>query len=372
MAFSLPAFRPPDFSRAELMAAPLAPFAAAPADGVLPEGFHATSNHPEYVKLEQGWQLLRESRMDAVVVRRQAGELDVVEARRVRSGDAVALGRSEGGEEGILVHVGGFDPPEASGEKFAFRTRGTRETPFSRSYDDLYELLRHEREHGYIVWVAGPAVAFDKDSRDSFRDLIDAGYCHALLAGNAVATHDLEAAVFGTGLGQDVYSQKLVPGGHYHHLDVINRARRAGSLERAVSAMDAAELGGNEGIVHALLRRGVPYVLAGSIRDDGPLPGVFGDVYQAQDAMREHARRATTVITLATQLHSIAFGNMVPSYHVTSAGVVRPVYLTIVDITEFSADKLANRGSAQAMPIVTNVQDFMINLRANLVGRRSS
>jgi hypothetical protein len=130
-------------------------------------------------------------------------------------------------------------------------------------------------------------------------------------------------------------------------------------------------MGGDAGIMHALLRRGVPYVLAGSIRDDGPLPGVVADVYQAQDAMREHARRATTVITLATQLHSIAFGNMVPSYHVTQAGSVRPVYLTIVDITEFSADKLANRGSAQAMAIVTNVQDFMINLRTNLVGRRS-
>lgn len=367
MAFSLPEFRPPDFTQRHLAAAPQARFAPAPADGVLPEGFHATSNHPEYFKQGDGWQLVRESRMDAVVVRRDGGELEVVEGRRVRAHDLVALGRSEDGQEGILVYVGGFDPPETSVEKFAFRTRGTRETPFSRSYDDLYELLRYEREHGYIVWVAGPAVAFDKDSRDSFRDLIDAGYCHALLAGNAVATHDLEAAVFGTGLGQDVYSQKLVPGGHYHHLDVINRARRAGSLAEATKS-----LGGNEGIMHALLRRNVPYVLAGSIRDDGPLPGVVADVYAAQDAMREHARRATTVITLATQLHSIAFGNMVPSYQVPESGRIRPVYLTIVDITEFSADKLANRGSAQAMPIVTNVQDFMINLRANLVGRRTS
>jgi len=367
MAFSLPEFRPPDFSRPELASAPRAVFAPAPADGVVPEGFHATSNHPEYFRLDGGWVLTRESRMDAVVVRSSGDQLDVVEARRVKQGQEVALGRTEEGQDGILVHVGGFEPPEAPADKFAFRTRGTRETPFSRSYDDLYELLRYEREHGYIVWVAGPAVAFDKDSRDSFRDLIDAGYCHALLAGNAVATHDLEAAVFGTGLGQDVYSQKLVPGGHYHHLDVINRARRAGSLAEATR-----ELGGTEGIVSALFRRGVPYVLAGSIRDDGPLPGVYGDVYEAQDAMRVHARRATTVITLATQLHSIAFGNMVPSYHVGTSGQVRPVYLTIVDITEFSADKLANRGSAQAMPIVTNVQDFMINLRANLAGRRSS
>src|SRR5690348_7506760 len=164
MAFSLPEFRPPDFTQRHLAAAPLARFAPAPADGVLPEGFHATSNHPEYFKQGDGWQLVRESRMDAVVVRRDDGELEVVEGRRVRAHDLVALGRSEDGQEGILVYVGGFEPPETSVEKFAFRTRGTRETPFSRSYDDLYELLRHEREHGYIVWVAGPAVAFDKDS----------------------------------------------------------------------------------------------------------------------------------------------------------------------------------------------------------------
>lgn len=365
MAFSLPEYRPPDFSSTALSRAPRAAFAPSPADGVVPEGFHATSNHPEYLHLESGWQLVPESRMDAVIVRRADDRLDVVEARRVRAGDLVALGRTESAEDGIFVHTEGFSQAEVGGDKFGFRTRGTRETPFSRSYDDLYDLLRYEKDHGYIVWVAGPAVVFDKDSRDSFRDLIDAGYCHALLAGNAVATHDLEAGYFGTGLGQDVYSQKLVPGGHYHHLDILNRVRRAGSLAKALEETQSLD-----GVMAALVRRGVPFVLAGSIRDDGPLPEVISDVYQAQDAMREHARKATTVITLATQLHSIAFGNMVPSYRVTASGSVRPVYLTIVDITEFSADKLANRGSAQAMPIVTNVQDFMINLRFALVGGR--
>jgi lysine-ketoglutarate reductase/saccharopine dehydrogenase-like protein (TIGR00300 family) len=364
MAFVLPEYRPPDFSSLPLAGAPRAVFAPAPAQGVVPDGFHATSNHPEYVHLESGWKLVPESRMDAVIVR-SGDELDVVEARRVRKGDLVALGRTESGEEGLFLHTEGFTEAEAGGDKFGFRTRGTRETPFSRIYDDLYELLRYEREHGYIVWVAGPAVVFDKDSRDSFRDLIEAGFCHALLAGNAVATHDLEAGYYGTGLGQDVYSQKLVPGGHYHHLDVLNRVRRAGSIAQAIE-----EAHGSDGVMAACVKKGVPFVLAGSIRDDGPLPEVVSDVYQAQDVMRAHARRATTVITLATQLHSIAFGNMVPSYRVTAAGVVRPVYLTIVDITEFSADKLANRGSAQAIPIVTNVQDFMINLRFALVGGR--
>jgi len=370
--FCLPPFRKPDFTAAPLANAPHACFELAPADGVVPEGFHATSNHPEYFHLPSGWHLPRESRMDCVVVleANQEGSgprLEVVEPRRVLKGQRIAVGRSDDGQDGIYVHTRGFSEATANGEKFTFRTRGTRETPFSRSYDDLYALLRYEREHGYIVWVAGPAVAFDKDSRDSFADLIDAGYCHALLAGNAVATHDLEAGHFGTGLGQDVYSQRLVPGGHYHHLDIINRVRLAGGVASGLSALAV-----NDGIMAALVRHHVPYVLAGSIRDDGPLPDVLANVYAAQDAMRVHARRATTVITLATQLHSIAFGNMLPSYHVGPAGEVRPVYLTIVDITEFSADKLANRGSAQAIPIVTNVQDFMINLRANLAGRRTA
>ena len=115
------------------------------------------------------------------------------------------------------------------------------------------------------------------------------------------------------------------------------------------------------------IARNVPYVLAGSIRDDGPLPEIIANVYEAQDAMRYHARRATTVIAMATQLHAIAFGNMTPSYRIMEDGVVRPVYFYIVDISEFSVDKLANRGSTQATSVVTNVQDFIVNLWKNLI-----
>ncbi len=363
MAFSLPHYEPPPLDSEPLLSAPRAVFAEAPADGVAPEGFHATSNHPEYYHLEGGWRLIEKSRMDAVVVLRSDGSLAAVEPRRLLQGNLVALGRTENGEEGIFVHTTGFAQELAPADKFAFRTRGTRETPFSRSYDDLYDLLRHERKHGKIVWVLGPAVAFDKDSRDSFADLISAGFCHGLLAGNAVYTHDLEAGHFGTGLGQDVYSQQLVPGGHYHHLDVLNRVRHAGGISEGLQ-----KLGITDGIAYAMESNGVPYVLAGSIRDDGPLPEVVANVYEAQDKMRQLLEGATTVIALATQLHSIAVGNMLPSYKVLSSGQVRPVYLTIVDITEFSVDKLANRGSGQAMAIVTNAQDFMINLRHRLVG----
>jgi len=352
---------PPDFDSTPLLDSPAAELLAAPADGIAPEGFHATSNFPEYIKLEgHGWLLAPESRMDAVIVA-DNDELRVVEPRNLRRGELVVIGRTENGEQGIYVHPDGFAQVHESEDKFMFRSRGTRETPFSRSYDDLYRVLRHDREHGHIVWVLGPAVSFDKDSRESMQGLIESGYCHALMAGNALATHDLEAARFGTGLGQDIYNQQLVPLGHYNHLDVINAVRRSGSIAAYIKEQPV-----ESGIIAACEKKGVPYVLAGSIRDDGPLPGVLGDAYQSQDAMRAHARKATTVIAMATQLHSIAFGNMTPSYKVQDDGSVRPVFFFIVDMSEFSADKLANRGSAQAQAILTNAQDFIVNLWNNL------
>ncbi len=346
--------------------------APCPADGVAPDGFHATSNHPEYVKLPNGtWTLLTQSRMDAVIVLREATPeasacLEVVEPRRLRRGDSVVVVRSEDGSEGLLVHVDGFtsqSPENENQDKFAFRTRGSRESAFSASYEWLYDVLRHDREHGYIVWVGGPAIAFDKDSRESLGALIRHGYCHALLAGNALATHDLEAGHFGTALGQDVYNQRSHRGGHYHHLEVLNAARAAGSIAELMQRWP----GDDPGIMAALEATNVPYVLAGSIRDDGPLPEVLSDAYEAQDAMRVHGRRATCVIAMATQLHSIAFGNQIPGYRVQDDGSVRPVVFVAVDTTEFVADKLANRGSAQAKAFVTNVQDFLVNLKRHLV-----
>lgn len=350
-------YTPPDFTEARLQNSPAATLAAAPADGIAPESYHATSNHPEYIKIDRStWVLAPESRMDAVFVVKNE-TIDVVEARRLKKGDMVVTGRTENGEEGILVHERGFDQTAANADKFAFRSRGTRETPFSYSYDALYEILKHDRDHGHIVWVLGPAVAFDKDSRSAMQGLIENGYCHALMAGNALATHDIEAAIYNTGLGQNIYTQMLQPMGHYNHLDILNAVRKAGSI---AAAMDT--LGINNGIMYACEKHNIPYVLAGSIRDDGPLPETIGNVYESQDRMRVHARQATTVITMATQLHSIAFGNMTPGYKVLANGSVRPVYFYVVDMSEFSADKLANRGSAQAQAILTNVQDFIVNL----------
>ncbi len=363
MTFTLPEYTSPDLSREPFSSTPPARTAKAPCNGIAPPEFHATSNHPEYVCLGQGrWILISESRMDCIVVRR-GDSFEVLEPRRLKQGDQVVLGRTENGEDGVFVHTEGFDTGKSAAlDKFSFRIRGTRETAFSKSYDALYDLLRHDREHGHIVWVLGPAVAFDKDSRRAMQGLIRGGFCHALLAGNALATHDLEAALFKTGLGQDIYTQEPVRHGHYHHLDTLNMVREWGSIPEIIRQKDI-----KEGIMLACEECSVPYVLAGSIRDDGPLPEIVADVYQAQDIMRAHAKKATTVIAMATQLHSIAFGNMIPSYRIMEDGTVRPVYFYIVDISEFSVDKLANRGSTQTTAVVTNVQDFIVHLEKNLL-----
>ena len=191
-------------------------------------------------------------------------------------------------------------------------------------------------------------------------NLIDKGYCDCLFAGNALATHDLEAALFHTGLGQDIYTKKLVENGHYHHLHTINLVRKAGSIERFLDEHDL-----HTGVMHALIRNQKPFVLAGSIRDDGPLPEVIPNVYDAQDAMRAHTRRATTVICLATQLHTIATGNMTPAFCETD-GMIRPVYIYTVDISEFAVNKLHDRGSLSVKGLVTNIQDFLVHLERNL------
>lgn len=362
MSFTLPSYRTPDFAQPPLCDCPVARFGKAPKAGVAPPNYHATSIYPEYFHLPDGrWHLLRESRMDCVVVLEKDGSLAVKEFRLLRKGDLVALGRRENGEEGIYVHTRGFDLRENSTDKFAFRTQFTRETSFSIDYDELYELLEFERRNGFILWVLGPAVSFDRDAREAFVALVERGYVHALLAGNALAVHDVEGALFGTALGQDIYTKKTTPLGHYKHLDAITRVRGLGSIRKGIEEGII-----QNGIMRAVIRKEVEFVLAGSIRDDGPLPEVIGDVYRAQDEMRILTRRATTVIALATQLHAIATGNLVPSYHVIGENGVRPVYFYTVDMSEFAVNKLANRGSLTAHSILTNVQDFVVTVERGL------
>ena len=362
MSFKLPPYSHPDFSQPPFADAPEVVFKDVGQAGVAPLNYHATSIYPEYFHFGKGeWRLLRETRMDCVVTREKEGSLAVREFRHLKPGDQVACGREEDGVEGIFVNSDPFGSEADNAHGFAFRTRITREASFSIDYDQLYDLLVHERKKGFIVWVLGPAIVFDRDARNAFVSLVKRGYVHAMLAGNALAVHDVEASLFETALGQEIYSKQATPLGHYHHLDAINRIRAIGSIEKGVSEGSV-----NTGIMRSLIQKGVPYVLAGSIRDDGPLPEVTADVYLAQDRMRTLARRATTVIALATQLHAIATGNMVPCYQVTGENRVRPVFFYIVDMSEFAVNKLANRGSLSARSILTNVQDFVVTVERGL------
>ena len=350
----------PDFAAEKFVNAPDCTICPCPADMVAPAEYHAMSIYPEYFKINGEWLLAEESRMDCVPVY-ENGRINVCEPRRLKKGNLVICGRTENCEDGIYVHAGGFNEKHAGEEIFGFRHNRSRETSFSRDYDELYRILNNDKDKGKIVWVMGPAFAFDYDARNAFSKIIDAGYVHALMAGNALATHDLEAAFLGTALGQDIYTLENKPNGHYNHLDTINRVRACGGIPEFIKKENI-----NNGIMYSCVKNNIPFVLAGSIRDDGPLPEVIGNVYEAQNAMRDQIRDATTVICMATTLHSIATGNMTPSFRVMKDGTVRQVYFYCVDISEFTANKLSDRGSLSAKAIVTNAQDFIVTLSKGL------
>jgi lysine-ketoglutarate reductase/saccharopine dehydrogenase-like protein (TIGR00300 family) len=323
---------------------------------VLPEGFFSTSNLPTYVHLGSGqWRLPGRPRMDCVIVRR-GDQLEVIEPRRVSRGAAVAMGLLEDGSEGIYVHTAGFLGGAHSANEFRFMsTEVSRERPVN--YEELSARLLEERSRGgFLIWVAGPALVHAR-ARGDFEWFIRQGFVQAVLAGNAVAVHDIEAAIFGTTLGM-TNTGRPTDGGHGLHMRAINQVRAAGSIERAVETGLI-----RSGIMHALVTHGIPYVLAGSIRDDGPLPGVVTASVEAQDAMRVHTVRATGAILIASALHAIAVGNMLPAYHTHYDGVPMPLMTICVDQTEFVVSKLKDRGTHQAYGVVTNAQDFMHVLR---------
>ncbi len=344
----------PDFSRPPFAGAPEARFAPLPSDGVLPEGFFSTSNLPTYVRLNGNWQAPIRPRMDCVIVER-GGTLETIEPRRLKRGDRIAMGEAEDGTEGIVVHSEGFLGGAHGANEFRFMsTEVSRERPVN--YEELAARLGEERARGgYLIWVAGPALVHSR-ARADFEWFIANGYVQAVLAGNAVAVHDIEAAIFGTTLGMSNTGQPT-EGGHGLHMRAINRVRAAGSIDAAVASGII-----RSGIMHALVTHKVPYVLAGSIRDDGPLPGVISDSLAAQDAMREHTVLATGAIFVATALHAIAVGNMLPAFH-TRSGPPEPLMTICVDQTEFVVNKLKDRGTHQAYGVVTNAQDFMHVLR---------
>ena len=350
-------YRPPNFDAPPLSQAPDARFDPAPTDGVLPDGFFSTSNLPTYVKVNAAWRRPRLPRMDCVIVQSTGGDLVTAEPRKVRKGDKVAVATAEDGSEGIFVHTEGFLGGRHSANEFRFmQTEVSRERPVD--YAVLAELLGEEKERGgRIVWVIGPALVHAR-AREDMVWFIEHGYVGALLGGNAVAVHDLEAAIFGTTLGMSS-SGEGVEGGHALHMRAINAVRRAGSIEAAVRSGLV-----KGGIMQALVRQKIRYVLAGSIRDDGPLPEVLTDTLAAQDAMRAVTSEATFAIFVATALHAIAVGNMLPAFvDAATPDGVRPLTTVCVDQTEFVVNKLRDRGTHQAYGVVTNAQDFMHVLR---------
>ncbi len=344
----------PDFSAPRFASAPDARFTPAPADGVLPEDFFSTTNLPTYVRIGGTWRLPREPRMDGALVLDRNGELWVREMRRVRAGEPVAIGKKEDGSEGIFVHAEaalGHD----DGEFKFMASEVSREKPVD--YAHLAHLLITERErNGYVVWVTGPALVHSR-ARADMTWFIDNGFVSALLAGNAVAVHDIEASIFGTTLGMSGTGETTV-GGHGLHMRAINKVRAAGSIARAVENGVITD-----GIMHACVRQHVPFVLSGSIRDDGPLPDVYTEMAAAQDAMKQHTTRATMAIMIATALHAIATGNMLPAFVTEPDGTLRELPTICVDSAEFVVSKLKDRGTHQAFGVVTNAQDFMHILR---------
>ncbi|HEX7243813.1 MAG TPA: hypothetical protein VF263_26235 [Longimicrobiaceae bacterium] len=352
-------YRRPDFSQPRFAGAPDARWEPAPAAGVLPEGFFSTTNLPTYVRIGGEWKLPRDPRMDSALVMDSDGVPRVLEGRYVAAGQPVAMGFAEDGSEGIFVHTTGLvgDPDMGPEGEFKFMSSEvSREKP--TDYPSMARVLVEEKARGgHVIWVVGPAVLHSR-GRDTLAWFVRNGYVGVLFGGNAVAVHDIESATLGTTLGMN---NRGVPmeGGHAFHMRAINRVRKAGSIPAAV-AQGIIE----HGVMHACVTSDVPYVLAGSIRDDGPLPDTITDAIRCQEVMKEHTRRATAVIMIATALHSIATGNMLPSYvYREDTGEVRPLSTICVDSSEFVVSKLKDRGTHQAFGVITNAQDFLHVLR---------
>jgi lysine-ketoglutarate reductase/saccharopine dehydrogenase-like protein (TIGR00300 family) len=359
-------YREPNFTETRLAQAPECHFEPAPADTVLPDGFMSTTNHPTYVKVGGRWRMPEKPRMDSHLVWDAASErLLIKEFRLVRQGDLVAVATKEDGSEGVLVWDHGFqdlvDETHVA-EAFAFMSSEvSREKPVN--YEAIYrEFVKNRGKDGYILWVIGPALVHSR-GRVAMEWMIHNGFCHGLVTGNAVAVHDVEAALYGTTLGMRADGTGAA-GGHATHMRAINEVKKAGSIGALV---EAGHL--KSGIMHALTVTGTPYVLGGSIRDDGPMPETIVSVLEAQGAMRELTSRATMVVMVATALHAIAAGNMLPTFCYRPDGSISEITTICVDQTEFVVNKLKDRGTHQAFGVVTNAQDFMRLVQLELLSR---
>jgi len=313
-----------------------------PADGVYPEGFYSSSNLTTLLLLPNGsWVTVERQEMDcAVAVDEAAGRAWCLPFVQARKGMKVVLGHAGVRllplERSRQVEIFGFMSSEVSIEK-----------PKKLLIQQIAVEMRQIREEGgRILVVGGPAIVHTGSARYLSR-LIELGYVQVLFAGNALATHDVEAALLGTSLGVNLESGLPIEAGHEHHMRAINRVRAAGSIRALV---ESGEL--KTGVMKSCLDHGVRVVLGGSVRDDGPLPEVITDVIAAQEAMRAEVPGVRMALMLSTMLHSIATGNLLPA----------SVRTVCVDMNPAVVTKLADRGSWQSVGLVTDVESFLREL----------
>ena len=321
-----------------------------PADrhGVFPDDFYSTTNLQTFVRLGGRWVEVENPEMDCGLVVDEDGQsVRTIPVSDVRRGDRIVCGA-----RGVRV-VPMIAAAERAGDPFEFmHSDVSSEKPQALLVRQIADQMRSVKAAGQkILWVAGPAVVHT-GAAPAMVALVDAGYVDVLFAGNALATHDIEASLFGTSLGVDLSRGRGVEHGHEHHIRAINRIRRSGSIAAAV---EQGVLTG--GIMHAMVRADKPFVLVGSVRDDGPLPDVYTDVVDGQRAMRAGLTDVGFAIMVATMLHSVATGNMLPA----------SIPLVCIDINPATVTKLADRGSAQARGIVTDIGLFLEQLAVDLV-----
>jgi lysine-ketoglutarate reductase/saccharopine dehydrogenase-like protein (TIGR00300 family) len=310
----------------------------APGEMVVPRGFYSTTNHSTYVRFQGAWVEVENNHMDCLIVL-EDGHAVCTPIGHIKKGDRVVIGTS-----GVKVV-----PPERPREKtfFGFMSNEvSSERPSGELVRQLAaEIIRTRSAGGRIAVVCGP-VLIHTGAGPSLARLIREGYVDVLLAGNAVAVHDIERQLFGTSLGMDC-AGNAISGGHRNHLYAISEIMASGSIRNAIAE---GKLKG--GIMYEALQKGIDFILAGSIRDDGPLPEVITDTVKAKDAMEQALRGVDMTLMLGTMLHSIAVGNLLPS----------SVKTICVDINPATVTKLMDRGSAQAMGLVTDIGTFLPQL----------
>jgi len=315
-------------------------------DGVFPDDFYSTTNLETVVRLGTTWVPVEQPEMDCGLLV-EGGRVRTIPVSDVTAGQQVVCGA--GGVKVVLP----LKEHSTSEGTFEFMASAvSSEKPQSLLLRQIAQQMREVKaEGGKVLWVGGPAVVHT-GAAPAMVALVEAGYVDVLFAGNALATHDIEASLYGTSLGVDLAQGKGVEHGHEHHIRAINQIRKAGSIAAAVQQGVLTS-----GVMHAMVKKGKKFVLVGSVRDDGPLPDVYTDVIVGQRAMRAELPGVGFAIMVATMLHSIATGNILPA----------SIPLVSVDINPATVTKLADRGSSQAIGIVTDIGLFLEGLARELV-----